>query len=85
MARYLGGPARGSTDILLVLRGKLLRKRYEHGRIRAPDRTLKPERSVPAQMRHGLTAETVIGALEDAEDYKSFEAEVTADFPAAKP
>ena len=24
-------------------------------------------------VRHGLTAETVIGALEDAEDYKAFE------------
>src|SRR5256714_6052154 len=29
--------------------------------------------------RHGLTAETVIGALEDAEDYKAFEAAVIAD------
>jgi hypothetical protein len=33
-------------------------------------------------VRHGLTAETVIGALEDAEDYKAFEAAVTADFDA---
>jgi hypothetical protein len=33
-------------------------------------------------LRHGLTAETVIGALEDAEDYKAFEAAVTADFDA---
>src|SRR5262244_2426362 len=31
-------------------------------------------------VRHGLTAETVIGALEDAEDYKAFEAAVTADY-----
>jgi hypothetical protein len=30
-------------------------------------------------VRHGLTAETVIGALEDAEDYKAFEAAITAD------
>ena len=30
-------------------------------------------------IRHGLTAETVIGALEDAEDYKAFEAAITAD------
>ena len=30
-------------------------------------------------VRHGLTAETVIGALEDAEDYKTFEAAVIAD------
>jgi hypothetical protein len=33
-------------------------------------------------VRHGLTAETVIGALEDAEDYKDFEAAVTAGFDA---
>jgi len=33
-------------------------------------------------VRHGLTAETVIGALEDAEDYATFEMAVTADFDA---
>jgi hypothetical protein len=33
-------------------------------------------------VRHGLTAETVIGALEDAEDYKAFEAAVAADYDA---
>jgi len=33
-------------------------------------------------VRHGLTAETVIDALEDAEDYKAFEASITADFDA---
>jgi len=33
-------------------------------------------------LRHGLTAETVIGALEDAEDYKAFEATITADYDA---
>src|SRR4051812_32712159 len=33
-------------------------------------------------VRHGLTAETVIGALEDAEDYKAFEAAVMADYGA---
>src|SRR5213082_526743 len=32
--------------------------------------------------RHGLTAETVIGTLEDAEDYKAFEAAVIADYDA---
>ncbi len=32
-------------------------------------------------VRHGLTAETVIGAL-DAEDYKSFEAAIVADYDA---
>src|SRR4051794_14285570 len=31
-------------------------------------------------VRHGLTAETVISALEDAEDYSAFEAAVTADY-----
>jgi anti-sigma-K factor RskA len=31
---------------------------------------------------HGLTAETVIGALEDAEDYKQFEAAIIADYEA---
>jgi hypothetical protein len=33
-------------------------------------------------VRHGLTAETVIGALEDAEDYRGFEAAVIADYDA---
>jgi hypothetical protein len=33
-------------------------------------------------VRHGLTAETVIGALEDAEDYKAFEAAVMTDYDA---
>jgi hypothetical protein len=33
-------------------------------------------------VRHGLTAETVIGALEDASDYKAFEAAIIADYDA---
>jgi hypothetical protein len=33
-------------------------------------------------VRHGLTAETVIDALEDAEDYAAFEMAVTADYDA---
>jgi hypothetical protein len=33
-------------------------------------------------VRHGLTAETVIGSLEDVEDYKAFEAAITADYDA---
>ena len=33
-------------------------------------------------VRHGLTAETVIDALEDAEDYRAFEMAVTADYDA---
>jgi hypothetical protein len=39
-------------------------------------------RSRSNAVRHGLTAETVIGALEDAEDYKSFEAAIVADYDA---
>src|SRR5437764_7842354 len=39
-------------------------------------------RSRQNAVRHGLTAETVIGALEDAEDYKAFEAAVIADYDA---
>ncbi len=33
-------------------------------------------------VRHGLTAETVIAGLEDAEDYQAFEATITADYEA---
>src|SRR6516225_2636697 len=40
------------------------------------------QRSRCNAVRHGLTAETVIGALEDAEDYKAFEAAVIADYDA---
>lgn len=38
------------------------------------------QRSRCNAVRHGLTTETVIGALEDAEDYKAFEAAITADY-----
>jgi hypothetical protein len=38
------------------------------------------QRSSANAVRHGLTAETVIDVLEDPEDYKAFEASVTADF-----
>src|SRR3954469_10591230 len=40
------------------------------------------QRSRRNAVRHGLTAETVIGALEDAEDYKAFEQAVIADYDA---
>ena len=40
------------------------------------------QRSRCNAVRHGLTAETVIGALEDADDYKAFEAAVIADYDA---
>jgi hypothetical protein len=39
-------------------------------------------RSRQNALRHGLTAETVIDALEDAEDYAAFEMSVTADYDA---
>ena len=40
------------------------------------------DRSRCNAVRHGLTAETVIAALEDAEDYQAFEAAVIADYDA---
>jgi len=39
-------------------------------------------RSRQNAVRHGLTAETVINSLEDAEDYAAFEMAVTADYDA---
>jgi hypothetical protein len=47
-----------------------------------PNTASGKEQSRRNAVRHGLTAETVIGALEDAEDYKTFEAAVTADYDA---
>jgi hypothetical protein len=40
------------------------------------------QRSRGNALRHGLTAETVIGALEDADDYQTFEAAIIADYDA---
>ena len=40
------------------------------------------KRSSRNAVRHGLTAETVIGPLEDAEDYQEFEETITAGFDA---
>jgi hypothetical protein len=37
-------------------------------------------RSRTNALRHGLTAETVVGTLEDAEDYKAFEATIITDY-----
>jgi hypothetical protein len=40
------------------------------------------QRSRQNALRHGLTAETVIDGLEDAEDYAAFEMAITADYDA---
>jgi hypothetical protein len=40
------------------------------------------QRSRGNAVRHGLTAETVIGALEDAKDYEAFEAAIIGDYDA---
>ncbi len=40
------------------------------------------QRSRCNAVRHGLTADTVIGALEDAEDYQAFEQAIIADYDA---
>jgi hypothetical protein len=40
------------------------------------------QRASQNAVRHGLTAETVIGPLEDAADYRAFEQAVTADYDA---
>jgi hypothetical protein len=48
--------------------------------VRSPKRA--KQRSRRNAVRHGLTLETVIGALEDAEDYRTFEAAIIADYDA---
>src|SRR6478752_4222699 len=47
-----------------------------------PRTTQGKEHSRCNAVRHGLTAETVIARLEDADEYQAFEAAVTADYDA---
>ena len=51
-------------------------------RARARETETGKEISRRNAVRHGLTAETIITALEDAEDYRAFEAAITADYDA---
>jgi hypothetical protein len=59
-------------------------KQFEANRrnARRSTRRSPKQRSRCNAVRHGLTAETVIGALEDAEDYQAFEAAIIADYDA---
>jgi hypothetical protein len=45
-------------------------------------RQIEANRSRRNAVRHGLCAETVVGTLEDIEDYKGFEAAISADYDA---
>jgi len=56
--------------------------RRNAGKSTGPTSEEGKQRSRCNAVRHGLTAETVIGALEDAEDYKAFEAAIIADYDA---
>src|SRR3954464_5541645 len=51
-------------------------------KVRVPPPQKAGQKSRCNAVRHGLTAETVIGTLEDAEDYKAFEAAIIADYDA---
>jgi hypothetical protein len=54
--------------------------RRNAGKSTGPSTEEGKQRSRCNAVRHGLTAETVIGALEDAEDYRVFEQAIIADY-----
>src|ERR1700680_1975106 len=56
--------------------------RRNAGKSTGPTSDEGKQRSRCNAVRHGLTAETVIGALEDAQDYQAFEAAIVADYDA---
>ena len=71
-------PQRGGPDGALSDRSRPTAATHS----KAPGRQRRRVKSVHAcnAVRHGLTAETVIAALEDQEDYQAFEAAVIADY-----
>jgi hypothetical protein len=54
--------------------------RRNAGKSTGPTTEQGKQRSRCNAVRHGLSAETVIGALEDAEHYRAFEAAIIADY-----